>query len=77
MAKANQLEKALSRHIRQQRVERHELVDAFKQLQTLVEQLSAHLSREELEGILVDMGDQQTAGQTQPMDSHRKPAAES
>ena len=76
MAKATQLEKALSRHTRHQPAGRQELVDSFKRLQSLIKRLSAHLSQQELEGILVDITGQQPQGGTPPLESGQKPVAE-
>jgi len=60
MAKASQLEKVLCRRTRQRFCGHQELADSFKRLHSLIERLSQHLSRQELEGILVNMNAQRS-----------------
>jgi len=76
MAKATRLEKVLSRHNGPCPAGRHDLVDSFKRLQSLVERLSSYLSRQELEGMLVEMSGQPSEAESQPLPPLPEPASE-
>lgn len=76
MAETSQLEKVLSRHTRQHAAGHRELADSFKRLHSLVEQLSQHLSRQDLQEMLVDMNGEGRTGEASPAGPELRMTAE-